>query len=262
VPHKPRRRSPKRKIRAYAEEGPREPAICSHLIRYQGDYFAVGKEAFEEVEEVAEGMGPRMNLDRCVGCHSQPATGGSAPAVNPQIAFAGGGSDDVPPFPSLNGPVREARFVKNKDGTPDGGVHALFTISGREGAEGCSRQRRDWAAQVAAKNVFRIPTPTFGAGLIEMIPDWAILANRASAASTKSALGIRGRPHYAVAGRTISGQNNNNGNDGLQRRDGHHHVVNQEIGEQVHRLVGKRGNLRAAGRKRGGVAIHGSHRLE
>jgi CxxC motif-containing protein (DUF1111 family) len=191
------------------------------LVGYQAEYFQIGKEDFEEVEDVADGMGPRMNLDSCVGCHSQPATGGTSPAINPQIAFASGGSDSVPPFLSLNGPVREARFVRNKDGSPDGGVHALFTVTGREGAGGCSLTQPDFAAQVAARNVvFRIPTPTFGAGLMELVPDWAILANRASAAAAKSALGIRGRPNYAVAGRTISGQTNNNGNDGTISRFG------------------------------------------
>src|SRR4051812_29864910 len=29
------------------------------------DYFNVGKEEFEEAEEIAEGIGPRMNLDSC-----------------------------------------------------------------------------------------------------------------------------------------------------------------------------------------------------
>jgi CxxC motif-containing protein (DUF1111 family) len=166
-------------------------------------------------------MGPRMNLDSCVGCHSQPATGGTSPAVNPQVAFASGGNDSVPPFLSLNGPVREARFVRNQDGSPDGGVHALFTITGRDGADGCSLKQPDFAAQMAARNVvFRIPTPTFGAGLIELIPDWAILANLNSDASAKSALGIRGRANFAVAGRTNSGQTNTNGNDGTIARFG------------------------------------------
>jgi len=191
------------------------------LVGYQREYFDIGKDDFEEVEQVDEGMGPRMNLDSCVGCHSQPASGGTSPAVNPQVAFASGGSDSVPPFLSLNGPVREARFVRNPDGSPDGGVHALFTITGRDGADGCSLQQPDFAAQMAARNVvFRIPTPTFGAGLMELIPDWAILANRASAASAKSALGIRGRANFAVAGRTISGQINTNGNDGTVARFG------------------------------------------
>ena len=193
------------------------------LTAQEKEYFLAGKEDFDEAEEVAEGMGPRMNLDSCRGCHSQPAIGGTSPSENPQVAFANldGGTDSVPPFLSLNGPVREARFVRNKDGTPDGGVHALFTVSGRPGAEGCTLPQPDFAAQVAARNVvFRIPTPTFGAGLIELIPDSAILANRASAAAAKSALGIRGRANFAVAGRTISGQTNTNGNDGTIARFG------------------------------------------
>jgi hypothetical protein len=46
-------------------------------------FFESGKADFAEVEEADEGLGPRMNLDSCGGCHSQPATGGTSPAVNP-----------------------------------------------------------------------------------------------------------------------------------------------------------------------------------
>ena len=186
-------------------------------------YFNVGKEDFEEVEEVSDGLGPRMNLDSCGGCHSQPAIGGSSPPTNPQIEFASkdGGKDTVPPFLSLNGPVREARFVRNPDGSPDGGVHALFTVSGRGDAGPCKMDQPDFAGEMSRKNViFRIPTPTFGAGLIEMIPDSAILANQNADAATKAALGIRGRANFELAGNTISGQTNNNGNDGTVSRFG------------------------------------------
>jgi CxxC motif-containing protein (DUF1111 family) len=189
----------------------------------QNLYFTVGKTDFEESEDVADGLGPRMNLDSCVGCHAYPATGGSSPAVNPQVAFAtaSGATDKLPSFITVDGPVREARFVRNADGTADGGVHALFTITGRAGATGCTLTQPDFASAVASNNViFRIPTPVFGAGLIEQIPDSAILNNRASNGSTKQALGIRGRPNFSVAGRTISGQTNNNGNDGTVARFG------------------------------------------
>ena len=37
----------------------------------------------------------------------------------------------LPTFVRSNGPIVEARFIRNPDGTPDGGVHALFTIDGR-----------------------------------------------------------------------------------------------------------------------------------
>jgi CxxC motif-containing protein (DUF1111 family) len=186
-------------------------------------FFRAGNEEFNEIDDVPEGLGPRMNLDSCKGCHAQPASGGTSPAVNPQIAFAtaDGGVDTVPSFLSASGPVREARFVRNKDGSADGGVHALFTITGRPWAMGCTLQQPDFETEVANHNViFRIPTPVFGAGLIEQIPDRAILANISSNAPLKSSLGISGRPNYHVAGRTITGQTNNNGNDGTIARFG------------------------------------------
>jgi CxxC motif-containing protein (DUF1111 family) len=189
----------------------------------QGAFFTAGQADFAETENVPDGLGPRMNLDSCGGCHMQPAVGGSSPFTNPQIAFAGkdGGTDRVPSFISSSGPVREARFVKNPDGTADGGVHAIFTISGRTGATGCTLAQPDFATQLSNRNViFRIPTPTFGTGLMEMIPDAAIVANQASNTSLKQSLGIKGKPNFHVAGRTITGMTNNNGNDGTIARFG------------------------------------------
>src|SRR5438874_10616260 len=164
-----------------------------------------------------------MNLDGCAGCHLHPAVGGTSPAVNPQVAFAraNGATNAVPSFIAPKGPVREARFVKNADGTPDGGVHDLFTIAGRADAPGCSLAQPDFERELARRNViFRIPTPVFGAGLIEQIPDKAILANQANDAPRKKDLRIHGRPNIVLAGHTISGQANNNGNDGTVARFG------------------------------------------
>jgi CxxC motif-containing protein (DUF1111 family) len=190
---------------------------------HETEYFLAGKEEFEEAEEVSEGLGPTLNLDSCGSCHSQPAIGGTSPAINPQVAFAtaSGGRDLVPPFLSATGPVREARFILNHDGTPDGGVHALFTITGRDGAGACRISQPDFARELANRNVsFRIPTPTFGLGLVEQIPDSAILSNMAANGAAKTVLGIRGRANFAVDGRTISGQTNRNGNDGTIARLG------------------------------------------
>ena len=163
-----------------------------NLTPKEGEFFATGKADFEEVEEVADGLGPRMNLDSCGGCHSQPATGGTSPAENPQFKFAKAAYQlpAVYSFIRERGPVREARFVRNPDGTPDGGVHALFTITGRKGADGCTLAQPDFDRELRRNNViFRIPTPVFGAGLIEQIPDTAILANQASSASQKTGSG-------------------------------------------------------------------------
>lgn len=206
-------------LRPGASAGAALPGLTSHEM----EYFDAGKADFLEVEDVADGLGPRLNLDSCVGCHSQPAAGGSSPRVNPQVAFAtaAGATDTVPPFLRLMGPVREARFVRNRDGSPDGGVHALFTIAGRAGAAGCQMRQPDFATQMQAQNiVFRIPTPVFGAGLIEQIPDDAIAQNAEAHVVAKRQLGIIGRPNFHVVGRTVTGQTNNNGNDGTIARFG------------------------------------------
>ena len=193
------------------------------LTPNQMKYFQAGQVNFSEVESATEGLGPTMNLDSCAGCHAQPAVGGSSPAVNPQVAFAHkmGAVNSLPSFITANGPVREVRYIKNADGTPDGGVHDLFTIAGRSDAPGCSMSQPDFATAVANKNaIFRIPTPLFGTGLIEVIPDSAILANQTVNAPQRKTFGIRGRPNIVLAGSTISGQPNNNGNDGTIARFG------------------------------------------
>lgn len=142
------------------------------------------------------GLGPGFNALACGDCHSQPATLGTSPAMNPQIAAAKamGATNKIPSFISSKGPVREARFVKKADGTPDGGVHNLFTITGRTDAPGCNLPQPDFAAHLAAHNViFRIPTPLFGLGLVDNTPDYVFQANLAAEHDRKEALGIEGR---------------------------------------------------------------------
>src|SRR5881296_1696249 len=74
--------------------------------------FDAGSDEFQEADGLGEGLGPRFNLDRCGGCHSQPAVGGTSPATNPQIAVANknGATNTIPFFITSSGPVREARF--------------------------------------------------------------------------------------------------------------------------------------------------------
>jgi CxxC motif-containing protein (DUF1111 family) len=185
--------------------------------------FEAGRVDFREVEDVPEGLGPSMNLDSCAACHAQPAVGGSSPPDNPQVPFAtkNGAHNKVPSFVDAKGPVREARFVRNANGTPDGGVHALFTIAGRADAPGCSLDQPDFAAELAHHNViFRIPTPVFGTGLIEQIPDSVILANISGSAERKRVMGVTGRANFLLPHSTISGQANRNGNDGTVGRFG------------------------------------------
>jgi CxxC motif-containing protein (DUF1111 family) len=114
----------------------------------------------------------------------------------------------VPPFITANGPVREARVVRNRDGSPDGGVHALFVITGRADAAGCNIRQPDFAGELSRNNVvFRQPTPTFGLGLVESVTDRALEASLAANGDQKRALGI-------------SGRFNRSGNDGTIQRFG------------------------------------------
>jgi CxxC motif-containing protein (DUF1111 family) len=185
--------------------------------------FQIGQADFSDTENTVDGLGPTLNMDSCSGCHSQPAVGGSSPPVNPQVAFATkmGALNKVPSFLTTDGPVREARFVRNADGSPDGGVHALFTIAGRSDALDCKVAQPDFATALSKRNVtYRIPTPVFGAGLIEAIPDRTILANMANNAPAKRNVGIRGRGNVVLPFAAISAQPNKNGNDGTLGRFG------------------------------------------
>src|SRR5262245_30125098 len=183
-------------------------------------FFFNGREDFEEEEGVGDCLGPRFNLDSCGGCHIQPDIGGTSPSVNPQVALAtaGGAHNTVPSFITTNGPVREARFVKKADGTADGGVHALYVVAGRVDSTGnattCSAVQENFATQVSNNNViFRIPTPTFGMGLVEEINDATLKANIAANNSMKVSLGIFGKFN-------VDGTANTNGNDGTITRFG------------------------------------------
>jgi CxxC motif-containing protein (DUF1111 family) len=187
--------------------------MLGNLTADQEEMFTTGLADFAEEEAVDEGVGPRFNFVSCAGCHAQPATGGTSPAVNPlfrvndpaDLKFV---NNTIPSFISRNGPVREARFQFNADGSRDGGVHALFVISGHPDAAGCNIRQEDFETQVRNRNIiFRIPSPVFGAGMIESITDSTILANLGSNSSTKSNFGISGRP-------------NRNGNDGRIARFG------------------------------------------
>jgi CxxC motif-containing protein (DUF1111 family) len=190
--------------------------------------FGNARTVFQEIDSVSGkmpgetgvGLGPTFNGNSCAMCHAQPAVGGSSPGLtsrqnpvpNPQLALATlhNAQNTVPSFITADGPVREVRFVfQSQPGGPrDGGVHGLFTIQGRRDAPGCQLAQPDFATQVSNHNViFRIPTPTFGLGLVENTPDTTLQANLAANQSAKSAMGI-------------SGTLNTSGNDGSVTRFG------------------------------------------
>src|SRR6516164_5010756 len=224
---------------AQAEKKPVDPGVrggaagaggpLQGLTMDETAFFQDGLARFGEIESVMggqnNGLGPRFNSNQCLSCHAQPAGGGTSPARNPLIAVAtlDGARNSVPWFVTANGPIREARFKRSANGAADGEVHATFVITGRKDAVGCNIAQPDFlpagnplTGQGGNPNIiFRIPTPVFGAGLIEAIPDSAILANQQANRILKSSLGISGHPNAI-----LSGNVNRNGNDGTITRFG------------------------------------------
>jgi CxxC motif-containing protein (DUF1111 family) len=214
----------------------------SSLSAAQLQFFQDGQVRFAQVDSVGGtapgepgvGLGPTFNSNSCKSCHSQPSVGGSSPSAseypnigpNPQIAAAAdyGATNTIPFFITADGPVREARFPFVVNGehdlgqTPDGGVHDLFTINGRQDAtnvvgvsgqpQTCTMAQPNFEKMRELNNlIFRIPTPVFGAGLIENISEATILANMHSNADLSRRFGISGHP-------------NTSGNDGTITRFG------------------------------------------
>ena len=186
-------------------------------------FFQDGLTRFQDTEVVVgganNGLGPRFNFNQCSGCHFAPTVGGSSPATNnPQSQVIAKGivnsqTNTIPAFIMASGPVREARFpfFFNANGTvntnaPNGGVETIFTVSGLSGATGCNLTQPNFAlAQQENNIIFRIPTPLFGAGLLENVDDSTLLANKAAQAGAN--LGIGGTFNF-------------NGNDGTIARFG------------------------------------------
>jgi CxxC motif-containing protein (DUF1111 family) len=190
----------------------------------QNAFWKAGQTQFEQFLSVtgtalnpngnptAPGLGPRFNAESCVACHAQPAVGGTSPFVNPQVAAATdqNATNTLPTFITSSGPVREARFILNPNLTLDGGVHDLFTITGRSDATGCSITQPDFATAQKNHNViFRIPTPLFGVGLMEAISESTITANATASANAAESQGLE-----------IDGVPNRSANDGTITRFG------------------------------------------
>jgi CxxC motif-containing protein (DUF1111 family) len=182
-------------------------------------FFNDGLNRFQEVDTINgthPGLGPRFNLNECAACHAQPTIGGTGLATNPQFTAISRGvasqQDTMPSFITANGPTREARFPFFFNGStpntaaPNGGVETIFTVSNLSGAGGCNIAQPPFATAVATNNIiFRIPTPVFGAGLLENVDDSALYAVQ---------LANQGN------GMGVSGTFNHNGNDGTIARFG------------------------------------------
>ncbi len=150
----------------------------------------------------SSGLGVRFNGDQCTVCHNQPALGGSGGLVvpNPQdppnkfrtpenpmfdlIPHRRGATNAVPSFIQQYGPIREVRFARKPDGSPDGGVHQLFTVVGRSDVfppgqpNTCTAIARFWRAITQQRQPER---------------NWGFKGRRIVAAMTERSRGLVGR---------------------------------------------------------------------
>jgi CxxC motif-containing protein (DUF1111 family) len=133
----------------FAQTSPRPGAPLAGLTAQELELFRMGLEDFLEVETAADGLGPAFNGTSCAVCHSSPAVGG----VSTMTEIRAGYRDEDGKFHELLG----------------GTLYHLFSTPSHR----CQVHIPEEANVIAR----RAPIPVFGAGLVEAIPDEAILAN-------------------------------------------------------------------------------------
>jgi CxxC motif-containing protein (DUF1111 family) len=204
------------------------------------------------------GLGPAFNSNSCFSCHSAPTVGGSSPGSvtingtvfnmplvpaftsNPELVAMedqGNTFNQDPVFPTefnpngpgfaqvpAAGPVIEVRVIAGGGSggfvVPPNGVAELFTIQSRTDAPGCTLAQFPFSSLGSNSISFRIPTPTFGLGLVEATPDATLVSNLAINNQTTET-GSGGSTVAAnAAALGIAGTFNRSGNDGTITRFG------------------------------------------
>ena len=141
-----------------------DPVVGSHfgdplpgLTTYELARFNAGKEEFQAIEQVSEGLGPVYNGNSCTACHSDPSVGGSRLSIVTRFGRVTNGVFD--PLANLGG------SLVNQFGI------GRVTVAGRT----C-----DIAGEVvpAAANVVapRQTPPLYGLGLVDAVPDATFIA--------------------------------------------------------------------------------------
>ncbi len=131
-------------------QSPRLGEPLAGISKIDLEQFRLGLDDFLEVETSEEGLGPAFNGTSCAVCHNVPVVGGGG--IIAEIRAAGRDAQGRPV------PL-----------SPDG--ETLFQLFSTP-LHGCQVQLPADAVIIAR----RVPIPVFGAGLVEAIPDEAILA--------------------------------------------------------------------------------------
>ena len=148
-----------------------EPPTYPGLSRAERILFDQGRIRFETRETVATGLGPVFNADSCVACHRDPAPGGATATFVAHFGRTGltGGFD---PMTDEGGPIVQANGI-----TADG-----CTVAGEAIPDDATIRTR------------RKTPPLFGLGLVDTIPDRAIV--HLADAQGRRHDGIKGRANF------------------------------------------------------------------
>lgn len=147
------------------------------LTREARDRFARGKVVFDSTFTPHTGLGPLFNATGCGECHEAPKAGGHGDEVEVHAtAFKGGTCD---PLVQEGGPVIQQH-----------------TIPALKQALGIDQEPFPPSATARA---MRTSPAIFGRGLLDLVPDSAILAY--ADPDDKNHDGVRGRPNRSVDGR-------------------------------------------------------------
>jgi CxxC motif-containing protein (DUF1111 family) len=167
--------------------------------------FNEGRRRFITAETPATGLGPVFNDRSCLSCHSDPVPGGTGLNQDTFVKRFG--------RPGLQA---SDRFGLQ---TPSMQFNALISLGGptiqrksvAEDLSGCQLQGETVPGEATVVGP-RQPTPLFGLGLIQAIPDWAILARAdptdangdGIAGRANTANGILGRFGWKASVATVS----------------------------------------------------------
>ena len=146
--------------------------------------FTAGRDTFEEVESVADGLGPVFNGDSCAACHNVGGTGGGSTLVETRFGTTTAGAFD--PMTSHGGSLIQSQGI---------GAQGTCTFVGEK------------VPPEATIRAGRRTTPLFGLGLVDSVPAITFLALAANQARWQHA--TAGRPNIVtdvVTGRRAIGR--------------------------------------------------------
>jgi len=146
--------------------------------------FAEARDAFVNVEQITDGVGPIFNEHACGNCHSNGATGGAGENIERRFGRFVNGIFD--PLAQLGGTLRQLFTVANFN-NPNLPASSRGRCQPGNPTLCCVPAEVD-PPQATIRNVGRLTTPVFGAGLVETIQDATIQAIQAAQPAA-----IRGR---------------------------------------------------------------------